>query len=163
MHSSTVRPATAAFGPVFHPACDHGQHAKAEAGSAQVPQLCSNVSFLNIPGDVVAPVAQRSPSPSGNTLDEMAHGADSSGRNFRKPRLNEDGPDKTPARCSPMLCTFSIAAFPQVRVWLFDAAGDCDGLPDLGPEPPVRARLRSFRLRFSASSCLFFFFTEGFS
>jgi hypothetical protein len=59
---------------------------------------------------------------------------------------------------------------PQVLAWLLDAPGDCDGLPGLGPElepdglePDVRERLRSFRFRFSASICLFFFFTEGFS
>jgi hypothetical protein len=45
----------------------------------------------------------------------------------------------------------------------FYAAGVCDGLAGLGPEPDDRARLRTFRLRFSASSRLFFFFTEGFS
>ena len=60
---------------------------------------------------------------------------------------------------------------------MFDAAGDSvglagAGLAGLGPEelygrelPPDdgRARLRSFRLRFSASSCFLFFLTEGFS
>jgi hypothetical protein len=50
---------------------------------------------------------------------------------------------------------------------LFDEAGDCDGLPGLGPELEPDGlefeRFRSFRLRFCASSCLFFFFTEGFS
>jgi len=35
--------------------------------------------------------------------------------------------------------------------------------PGLGAEPEGRERLRSFRLRFCASSCFFFFFTEGFS
>jgi hypothetical protein len=78
-----------------------------------------------------------------------------------EPRLDEGGPDKRPARCSPG------ALFPQVRAWLFDAAGTFDGddgLPGLGcHEPDERARLRLFRLRFSASSCLVFFFTEGFS
>jgi hypothetical protein len=62
-----------------------------------------------------------------------------------------------------MLRPFSGALFSQVRARLVDAAGDCDGLPGLGPELDDRDRLRSFRLRFSASSCLFFFFTEGFS
>lgn len=57
----------------------------------------------------------------------------------------------------------------QLRDGVFDAEGDdglpVDGLPGpvLGPEPDGRARLRSFRLRFSASICLFFFFTDGFS
>jgi hypothetical protein len=58
---------------------------------------------------------------------------------------------------------FSVAALPQFRAWSFYAAGDRDGPPGLGPEPDGRDRLRSFRLRFSASSCFFFFFTEGFS
>jgi hypothetical protein len=62
-----------------------------------------------------------------------------------------------------MLFPFSIATFPQFRAWSFYAAGDCDGLPGLGPEPGGRDRLRSFRFRFCASSCFFFFFTEGFS
>lgn len=53
--------------------------------------------------------------------------------------------------------------FPQFRAWLFDAAGDCDGLPGRGPDPDGRERLRSFRFRFCASSCFLFFFTEGFS
>src|SRR3989337_2608242 len=59
-----------------------------------------------------------------------------------------------------MLCTFSGVVFPQVLTWLLDGADDCDDLPGLGPEPPVRESLRSFRLRFSASSCFVFFFTE---
>jgi hypothetical protein len=46
---------------------------------------------------------------------------------------------------------------------VFYAAGVCDGLSGLGPEPDGRVRFSSFRFRFCASNCLFFFFTEGFS
>jgi hypothetical protein len=59
-----------------------------------------------------------------------------------------------------------VPATPHEQIfvsYLCDGADDCDGLPGLGPEPDGRARLRSFRLRFSASICLFFFLTEGFS
>jgi hypothetical protein len=45
----------------------------------------------------------------------------------------------------------------------FSAAGEWDGLPDLGPVPDGRDLLRSFRFRFCASSRFLFFFTEGFS
>ena len=86
-------------------------------------------------------------------------------RNLLNPQVFlkiKSGPHKSPARCSPMVCPFSIAEFPQLRAWPLDAAGECDGLPGLGPDPDGRERLRSFRLRFSASICLFFFFTEGF-
>jgi hypothetical protein len=62
-----------------------------------------------------------------------------------------------------MYCPFSIASFLQFQAWLLAAPEDCDGLAGLGPEPEDRERLRSFRLRFSASSCFIFFFTEGFS
>ncbi len=72
---------------------------------------------------------------------------------------------------SPQLSTamphFPSQRFPS-RAQHFYAAGDGDG-PDgldpdgLGPVPEERARFRTFRLRFSASSRLFFFFTEGFS
>jgi hypothetical protein len=80
-----------------------------------------------------------------------------------KPRRNECGPDKRPARCSQKQCPFSLSTFPQIQVRSFDAADDCDGLPGLGPEPDGRDRFRSFRFRFCASSCFLFFFTEGFS
>jgi hypothetical protein len=66
----------------------------------------------------------------------------------------------------------SVDLIPSYR--LSDAAGYCDGLagrgpvpdglgPELEPDGLEFERFRSFRLRFCASSCLFFFFTEGFS
>src|SRR3990172_8216070 len=81
----------------------------------------------------------------------------SSEKIFREPILNEDGPDERPARCSPMLytllCTFSGAAFPQVRTWLFDAAGDCEGLPCPRPQKtPLPAPLICFHPSSSSSA-----------
>jgi len=63
---------------------------------------------------------------------------------------------------SPVIAS-SIVVFLRIQARPFYAAGDGDGLSGLGPEPDERARLRILRLRFSASSRLFFFFTEGFS
>jgi len=57
----------------------------------------------------------------------------------------------------------SVATILWFLACSFYAAGDCDGLPGLGAEPDDCERLRSFLFRFCASSCFFFFFTEGFS
>jgi len=81
-----------------------------------------------------------------------------------KPRLNEGGPDKRSIDFSSYATPHFGHFIPAVSSQVVRCSG-CTMLllPGLGIALDGRERLRSFRFRFCASSCFFFFFTEGLS